>query len=94
MQIVPTDQQNNTLATVNPFSPENKVVIAEQMTYLEHMFKQLSQEAMHSKSAATKTELLKVALLAQKNYVKTYRLLMEINREGEKTVVNLMPDWR
>lgn len=87
MQIAAKDPQNHALATLNPFSVENKAVIAEQMTYLEHMFKQLSQDAMACKSAATKTELLKVAMQAQKNYVKTYRLLLEIKKEGEKPAV-------
>lgn len=94
MQIATTHAEQQALTLANPFAPEHKVVITEQMTYLQHMFTQLSQEAMATKSVAVKTELLKAAMLAQKNYVKTFRLLLELKKEGEKPAITILEDWR
>ena len=92
MQIAPLYTETQAVKLANPFAPEQ--VITEQHTYLQHLFTGLSQEAMNCKSAATKAELLRTALLAQTNYVKTFKLLMELKKEGDKPAVTVLEDWR
>ena len=94
MQIANIHTEEQALKLANPFAPEHKVAIAEQMTYLQALFTQLSQEAMATKSVTAKAELLRTALLAQTNYVKTFKLLMELKKEGEKPAVHILEDWR
>ena len=43
---------------------------------------------MQTKSADTKAELLRTALLAQTNLRENFKLLMEAKKEGEKTRSN------
>lgn len=94
MQIAPLYTETQAVKLANPFAPEHKQVITEQLSYLQHLFTGLSQEAMNCKSAATKAELLRTALLAQTNYVKTFKLLMELKKEGDKPAVTVLEDWR
>lgn len=94
MQIAPLYDQKQALTLANPFAPEHKQVITEQLAYLQHLFTGLSQEAMSCKSAAAKAELLRTALLAQTNYVKTFKLLMELKKEGDKPAVTVLEDWK
>lgn len=94
MQIAPLYDKEQALTLANPFAPEHKQVITEQLSYLQHLFTGLSQEAMKTKSATTKAELLRTALLAQTNYVKTFKLLMELKKEGEKPAITILPDYR
>lgn len=94
MQLKPLYTEKQALELANPFAPEHKQVITEQLSYLQHLFTGLSQEAMQTKSADTKAELLRTALLAQTNYVKTFKLLMELKKEGEKPAVTVLEDWR
>lgn len=75
----------NSLA--NPISPENLATIDEQLQYLKHLFVQLSQDAMATKSAETKVALLDMALKAQSNYVKTNQLCLKLRALGNKPVV-------
>lgn len=94
MQIAPLYTETQALELSNPFAPAHKQVITEQLSYLQHLFTGLSQEAMNCKSAATKAELLRTALLAQTNYVKTFKLLLELKKEGEKPAITILPDYR
>lgn len=94
MQIAPLHEETQAVKLANPFAPEHKAVITEQLTYLQHLFTGLSQEAMATKSVTAKAELLRTALLAQTNYVKTFKLLMELKKEGEKPAVHILEDWR
>lgn len=94
MQIAPLYTETQAVKLANPFAPEHKQVITEQLSYLQHLFTGLSQEAMNCKSAATKAELLRTALLAQTNYVKTFKLLLELKKEGEKPAITILPDYR
>jgi len=71
----------------NPISPENLATIDEQLQYLKHLFVQLSQDAMATKSAETKVALLDMALKAQSNYVKTTQLCLKLRALGNKPVV-------
>lgn len=94
MQIAPLYTEQQAVKLANPFAPEHKIVITEQLAYLQHLFTGLSQEAMSTKSVTSKAELLRTALLAQTNYVKTFKLLMELKKEGEKPAVTILEAWK